>query len=101
MDGADDMDETNDDGNGAVQDILPSASEVEADGIAVDIVKEGDATSKEGNGAQQPEEEKLLPDYGAMGWRFCKWTVRKVSFIGMSKKNRSDLLSPILVLCFR
>ncbi|KAL3796701.1 hypothetical protein HJC23_010001 [Cyclotella cryptica] len=67
-----DMNETTDDGDGAADDvILPNASEVEADGIAVDIATEG--------GTKQPEETKVLPDYGGMGWRFCKWTVRKVS----------------------
>lgn len=25
------------------------------------------------------QEEDILPNYGGMGWRFCKWTVRKVS----------------------
>ena len=25
------------------------------------------------------EEQEPLPDFGDMGWRFCKWTVRKVS----------------------
>jgi hypothetical protein len=56
----------------AADEIVPSASEVEADGIAIDVVK------KEGEETTQPEEAKPLPDYGAMGWRFCKWTVRKV-----------------------
>jgi len=32
----------------------------------------------EDNSKQQQEEEPL-PDFGGMGWRFCKWTVRKVS----------------------
>ncbi|KAK1735402.1 nuclear cap-binding protein subunit 3 [Skeletonema marinoi] len=32
-------------------------------------------------GAIEPEEDEQepLPDFGDMGWRFCKWTVRKVS----------------------
>jgi hypothetical protein len=29
--------------------------------------------------ADEDEEKEPLPDFGEMGWRFCKWTVRKVS----------------------
>ena len=28
--------------------------------------------------AGKKEGEQPLPDFGGMGWRFCKWTVRKV-----------------------
>eukprot|EP00571_Detonula_confervacea_P015600 CAMPEP_0172308350 /NCGR_PEP_ID=MMETSP1058-20130122/8971_1 /TAXON_ID=83371 /ORGANISM="Detonula confervacea, Strain CCMP 353" /LENGTH=769 /DNA_ID=CAMNT_0013020741 /DNA_START=39 /DNA_END=2345 /DNA_ORIENTATION=+ len=46
-----------------------------------------DATTNDGDGnendtqkqQQQQEKEEPLPNYGEMGWRFCKWTVRKVS----------------------
>jgi hypothetical protein len=59
-----DMNET-DEGDGAADDVIvPSASEVEADGIAVDVAKELDA--------KQPEQMETPPDYGGMGWRFCK-----------------------------
>ena len=26
----------------------------------------------------EPKEKDILPDFGGMGWRFCKWTARKV-----------------------
>jgi hypothetical protein len=60
-------------GDGVTTDeILPSASEVEADGIALGVEKEEVDAAK---GVDAGD----LPDYGGMGWRFCKWTVRKVS----------------------
>lgn len=81
-DGGDDgMDATEeddaDDAAAVADEIPPSASEVEADGIAVDVMKDESHAAQEGV-ATVPDEEKELPDYGAMGWRFCKWTVRKV-----------------------
>ena len=27
---------------------------------------------------KQQQDQEPLPDYGGVGWRFCKWTVRKV-----------------------
>jgi len=27
----------------------------------------------------EPNENDILPDFGGMGWRFCKWTARKAS----------------------
>lgn len=76
--GDDEMDATKEEGGVAADEIPPSASEVEADGIAVDVMKDATADEKDGDVAQT-DEPKELPDYGAMGWRFCKWTVRKVS----------------------
>ena len=39
-------------------------------------------TNSDGDAPKQDEKEKeevVVPDYGGLGWRFCKWTVRKVS----------------------
>eukprot|EP00956_Cyclotella_meneghiniana_P044326 scaffold312721_cov76-Cyclotella_meneghiniana.AAC.4 len=75
-----DMDATKDENVGGVdQDIVPSASEVEADGIAVNTSNQEGNETKTDDDTMQPIEVKTLPDYGGMGWRFCKWTVRKVS----------------------
>jgi len=41
---------------------------------AVEVAEEVNGTPK-----QPREEEPPLPDFGTVGWRFCKWTVRKVS----------------------
>lgn len=40
--------------------------------------KEGAEGSESPTEVDKKEEEQILPDYGLMGWRFCKWTVRKV-----------------------
>ena len=39
-------------------------------------------TNSDGDAPKQDEkenEEVVVPDYGGLGWCFCKWTVRKVS----------------------
>jgi hypothetical protein len=41
-----------------------------------------DASAQPADGAidaAEDDEKEPLPDFGEMGWRFCKWTVRKVS----------------------
>ena len=48
----------------------------------------GDETKKE------EEEEEVVPDYGSMGYRFCKWTVRKVNSY-MTCLVSGILISPI------
>jgi hypothetical protein len=37
------------------------------------------AIGSEATDSSSPQEQEPLPDFGGMGWRFCKWTVRKVS----------------------
>lgn len=44
-----------------------------------DLAEEVAAMNDDAPTQQQQQEEEPLPDYGGMGWRFCKWTVRKVS----------------------
>lgn len=61
------MEETTNDADDAEKNSMDATTN-DADG------NEGD-TQKE----QQQEKEGPRPDYGDMGWRFCKWTVRKVS----------------------
>jgi hypothetical protein len=41
-----------------------------------DVTTPAGENSNENAGGNQ--EDEPLPDYGSMGWRFCKWTVRKV-----------------------
>ena len=42
---------------------------------------EADDDAMKKDESKEEKEEEPLPDYGGMGWRFCKWTVRKVSLI--------------------
>jgi hypothetical protein len=48
----------------------------ERNGMDVADVAAADDNTPKDNANQEIFE--LLPDYGSMGWRFCKWTVRKV-----------------------
>lgn len=79
------VDETNDDEG--LKDRRSKVDETNADdneGDADDAEKNSmDATTAtttniEDTTKQQQEEKEPLPDYGGLGWRFCKWTVRKV-----------------------
>jgi hypothetical protein len=44
---------------------------------AIDAATDDDGERGSGKG-QRKEDEESIPDFGSMGWRFCKWTVRKV-----------------------
>ncbi|KAL7469184.1 hypothetical protein ACHAXS_009438 [Conticribra weissflogii] len=49
------------------------------DGEADKEIAEGSESPKEV--VEKKEDKEPLPDFGAMGWRFCKWTVRKVRHV--------------------
>jgi hypothetical protein len=55
-----------------------NTGEEERNGMDVaDVAAADDNTPKD---SANQEVVELLPDYGSMGWRFCKWTVRKVRY---------------------
>ncbi|EED88959.1 predicted protein [Thalassiosira pseudonana CCMP1335] len=66
------------DGDEVVDNPADDAEAAAADETGDGMVADGDEAIKEETSKDQ-EEERALPDYGGMGWRFCKWTVRKVS----------------------
>lgn len=66
------------DGDEVVDNPADDAEAAAADETGDGMVADGDEAIKEETSKDQ-EDERALPDYGGMGWRFCKWTVRKVS----------------------
>lgn len=67
------MENTQDDGDGV---------DGGAEKNSMDATNNGDegAEDRSVNGtSKQDQEEEPLPDFGRRGWRFCKWTLRKVS----------------------
>lgn len=54
-----------------------------ADGEADEVDDNADPSAQPADGkkmeSDEEDEQEPLPDFGGMGWRFCKWTVRKVS----------------------
>ncbi|KAL7542916.1 hypothetical protein ACHAXR_012358 [Thalassiosira sp. AJA248-18] len=62
------MDATNNNDDGAEKEAMDATNNDEG----------AKAASTSDNRKQQNDDEPL-PDFGGMGWRFCKWTVRKVS----------------------
>lgn len=72
----------NDDGGGeAMGDERGATANGDDDGEAnhaMDAVVDGVGGEGHGGGGGREEGDTPPPDYGSMGWRFCKWTVRKV-----------------------
>ena len=76
------MFDPNDDGGGeAMGDERGATANGDDDGEAnhaMDAVVDGVGGEGHGGGGGREEGDTPPPDYGSMGWRFCKWTVRKV-----------------------
>jgi len=65
--------------NNSMEDADADANNTSVEKYMEDGMEVNNDASKEEQQQQEQEEEEPLPDYGGMGWRFCKWTVRKVS----------------------
>jgi hypothetical protein len=65
-------------GGGAMGDNLDMITgEDDGEITAIDATADDDGENGSEKG-QRKEAEESIPDFGSMGWRFCKWTVRKV-----------------------
>jgi hypothetical protein len=72
------------------EEVNATMEDTKDDGDGVDVGAENnsmDATTNNNEGVEglnvngtskQDQEEEPLPDFGQIGWRFCKWTLRKV-----------------------
>ena len=76
-DGVDESKEVNSMDEEARDDTNGDAAGGNEEGNTMDTTSNSDGDAQKQD--EKEKEEDVVPDYGGLGWRFCKWTVRKVS----------------------